>query len=143
MHEITKVPGETVGHVLVPSPVRFMDRSLPTASWYDLHEAVPGMYLIVRDSRPGMEYCVAARIDTLLVAEYRENRLLSEVRANLKQHEPPEPAVYWWHSYDYEINGKANQHGWRIIPTTKWASQRAFQELERQQRQQELAAKIQ
>lgn len=86
--------------VTVDEPTTFIDRSLPTASWWDEYEIQPGTYYVEFTNidgtryvpgkvqsgfvRPIAAYYAVVRYDAVLVRSYREARLLGEVRAEAK-----------------------------------------------------------
>lgn len=115
--------------VTFDAPTEYVDRSLPTASWWDKYEIQPGSYafewVTINHTpwnsdpdrvTPGYianigPYYGLVTLQARMVEEYRVNRLLSESRA---QHEvmcdPPIQTIKRA-VYAYELPGAPRNHG--------------------------------
>ena len=94
---------------------RWTDRTLQTASWYDIHELTPGAYPLTAYSvnwhaTPGeaKPYSFRTSIPSTLVECYRVNRLFTASSA--KTTHPNKPSHVSWDCYGYEL-----RDGWSVM----------------------------
>ncbi len=96
-------------------PTEYVDRTLATASWYDTYTVLPGRYPVewvtINHAVTGPADAYYARFvaDVILEKSYRENRLLSEVRAS--EETPGTRETKSFTVYAYEVTGR---HGRRL-----------------------------
>ena len=97
---------------VVAEPFEYVDRSLPTASWWDRYEIVPGEYEVEfttvdhRPADPETAYYARVRFAAVLKESYRVNRLFT---ASSGEHEHPDTAAHvsrWMYRYAFGA-GKA------------------------------------
>lgn len=94
----------------VPEETEYIDRSLPTASWYDKYLLQPGDYPVEFtdiDHRPvdvskAKPYYVLARVDAIQTEEYREARLLHHVQAETREMSLRTTVLAWTYAYNAE-----------------------------------------
>lgn len=120
--------------VVFDTPTEYVDRSLPTASWWDKYEIQPGVYpleWVDIDYRPWEPdvippgyvanpgpYYALARFDVRLVESYRVNRLLAASSAEHRIHDDAAVTQIVRTVYAYQVPGcPKGQHG---KPLASW-----------------------
>lgn len=106
--------------VIVTEPGTYVDRSLPTASWWDKYTIEPGTYPIeyvnidYRPWNPDPDVCTPgfiantgpyyaiARVKARRIESYRENRLLHLTQAEHTQHDTEATVTVCLYAYEIE-----------------------------------------
>lgn len=85
---------------------RYVDRTLQTASWYDVHELQPGTYPVeladsnwVRTPYATDPYYASLRVPTLLLQEYRVNRLFTASSSSTTYPNTPDTVTFTLYGY--------------------------------------------
>lgn len=106
------------GVVMFDRPTTYVDRDLPTASWWDEYEIQPGIYPLVYTTIDGSPqthpigdvtkvrpYYVWVLLDAIKRASHRENRLFTAVTHDTR-HDLQEPTVLMRSCYAYRISDR-------------------------------------
>ena len=84
--------------IVITQAAEITDFKYPTASWYDLHQLIPGTYTGTYPDSTGI---ARATLDTTLLKAYRVNRAFNthsvdETTRNI-------PGTYTFHLYPWEV----------------------------------------